>query len=205
MLESVKITPENLYYRQVKNKEENSNSGNLVGNYKINNDFSAQASLSLSFRNITYLSDLPFEPQYLRSKEGAVILDQQYDLKFKKQLKNHGIDAFLRYRDHTDNTYWKIDSINNIMVNGWPSPNNIYLRGSQAIYGEQGSSIRSIRSTIFNANYNYKKKYFISVITNFDHLVEGYYVHRYDLFPSFALNWDLAKESILHIILVKFI
>jgi TonB-linked SusC/RagA family outer membrane protein len=191
------IAPEMLFKEQKKEKWENANSGNIVGDYKINNDLSAQASISLSFRNMTYTSSLPYYPQYLQSKEGAIILDQQYDLKYKKQLKNHSISAFIRYRDHRDNAYWNIDSINNIMNDGRPSYYDIYLRGSQSIYGESGSVIRSIRSTILNVNYNYKKKYFISIITNFDKLKEGHYVNRNDFFPSVALDWDLSKENIL--------
>ena len=192
------ITPESLFNEQLKKKTENTNSGNFVCNNKINNDFSAQASMSLSFRNNVFTSYLPYRPQYLQSNEGAITIDQQYDLKYNKQLKNHRINAFIRYRDHKDNTFWEIDSI--IRTTDELAPlNDIYLRGSQAIYGEKGSIIRSIRSVIANANYNYKNKYFVSALANFDQLKEGHYVDRHDFFPSVALNWDISKESILTI------
>jgi len=206
-LSNNKISPDELFHEQLKRKIENTNSVNLVGFYRLNKEFSVRATLSLSLRDATYSSYIPPQKNaddkeivhFLSSKENYVILNQQYDLGYEKQLKNHAINASIHYRNYNDNVYWKVDSVKNVELDGLTVENDIYLRGSNAIFGEKGSVLRSINSAIFNVNYNYKRKYFISLIANYDHLKEGYYVNQSELFTSFALNWDLAKESILHI------
>ncbi|HAH23789.1 MAG TPA: hypothetical protein DCL77_08535, partial [Prolixibacteraceae bacterium] len=196
------ISPEALFYGQEKTKIENTNSANLVGFYRLNKDFSVLSTVSLSLRDVIYSSHLPpvnysTPSKFLRSKENIIIVNQQYDLNYEKQWENHGLNAFIRFRNYNDNVYWNIDSLRNVELNGITPESDIYLRGSQAIYGERGSVIRSINSGIFNINYNYKKKYTISLLVNFDQLKEGAFVSQTNRFPSLALNWDLAKEDIL--------
>jgi len=206
-LSNNKISPDELFYQQLKRKIENTNSANLVGFYRLNKEFSIRATLSLSLRDATYSSYIP--PQkitkdqeivhFLSSKESYTILNQQYDLCYEKQLKNHAINASIHYRNYKGNIYWKVDSVKNVELDGLTVENDIYLRGSNAIFGEKGSVLCSINSAIFNVNYNYKKKYFISLIANYNHLKEGFYVNQSELFSSVALNWDLAKERIFHL------
>ena len=196
ILHTTQLTPDELIEEQSKTKDENAQSGTIIGGYKISNDFRFDAVVSLSTRNYIYSANLPFQGQYLISDEGVNVLDQQYNFKYKKQLGKHRIDAMFRYRYHRDNTYWEIDSISNPYLFGEPSNSDIYLRGSQSIYGEFGSVNRKINSSIFNLNYNYARKYFISIIANYDRLREGYFVDQRNLFPSITLNWDLAQEII---------
>ena len=198
------LSPETLFYGQKKAKIENTNSANLVGFYRLNNEFSVLSTISLSLRDVIYSSYLPqdnslSQSKFLRSKENIVIINQQYDLNYEKQWENHGLNAFIRFRNYNDNVYWKIDSLHNVELNGLTPESDIYLRGSQAIFGERGSVIRSINSGIFNINYNYKKKYTISLLANLDRLREGAFVSQTNRYPSVALNWDLAKEDILHL------
>jgi TonB-linked SusC/RagA family outer membrane protein len=205
-LAKMTVKPDSLFYSQKKSKIENLNSVNLVGFYRLNEAFSLRSTFSVSLRDITYSSFIPATDtlysinnlKFLSSKENINIINQEYDLSYDKQWQNHGLNAFIRYRNYNDNVYWKIDSIANVELDGISLENDIYLKGSQAIYGEHGSVIRSINSAIFNINYNYKKKYFISLINNYDKLKEGAYVSKGNLYSSIALNWDLAKEGILH-------
>ena len=129
------------------------------------------------------------------SDEKFVIFNQQYDLGYEKLINNHNISAFIRYRNYKDNVYWQVDSNLNVELDGMRPEDDIYLRGSQAIYGEKGSVIRVINSAIFNVNYSYRKKYSISLIADRDHLKEGYYVDRSDWFASLAVDWELSKEQ----------
>jgi hypothetical protein len=202
ILSNNNITPDMLFGVQEKLKVENHNSVVLNGFYRLNKELTARASLSLSFRNQKYSSYIPSKNQpnemYMSSDENFVILQHQYDLNYEKAIKGHTINASLHYRNYNDNVYWNIDSLRNVDLDGLTVENEIYQRGSNAIFGEKGAVIRKINSAFFTASYNYQSKYFISVIGNFDHLKEGYYVNRSELFSSIALNWDLAKEKYFH-------
>lgn len=202
ILSKTGMSPDSLFYGQEKMKVENTNSANLVGFYRLNKYFSVLSTISLSLRDVTYSSYLPpnpFPSKFLRSKENIIIINQQYDLTYQKQWADHALNAFIRFRNYNDNVYWRIDSLRNVDLEGLTPESDIYLRGSQAIFGERGSVIRSINSGIFNINYNYKKKYTISLLINFDKLREGAFVSQTNRYPSVALNWDLAKEDILHL------
>ena len=195
--------PDSLFYAQEKLKTENSQAGNFLIYYPFGNGFSARASYSLSYKGILYSSYIPLDINYenqkfLSSDENFVIFSQQYDLNYEKLINNHNLSAFIRYRNYKDNVYWKVDSILNVELDGMQPEDDIYLRGSQSIYGEKGSVIRVINSSVFNANYSFKKKYFVSLIANYDHLKEGFYVKRTELFTSLAIDWDLSKEEFLH-------
>ena len=195
-------SPDMLFYGQSKTKTERSNAINSHGIYRITSDLSFHAGLSLAFKNIRYKSYLPGsrDPEkYLSSNEQFVIFNQQYDIRYEKLHNNHSISAFIRYRNYKDNAYWKVDSLMNIDLEGLKPEDNIYSRGSQAIFGEKGSVIRAINSTILNLNYSYKKKYSFSAIANFDHLREGHYIDEKKTFYSLAVDYDLSKEKILSI------
>ncbi|HET6558939.1 MAG TPA: carboxypeptidase-like regulatory domain-containing protein, partial [Prolixibacteraceae bacterium] len=188
-LSKTNLSPETLFYGQEKTKVENTNSANLVGFYRLNKAFSLLSTISFSLRDVIYSSYLPHniipsQAKFLRSKENIVIINQQYDLNYEKQWKNHGLNAFIRFRNYNDNVYWNIDSLRNVDLDGLTPQSDIYLRGSQAIFGERGSVIRSINSGIFNVNYNYKKKYTISLLANLDQLKEGAYVSETNRYTS---------------------
>jgi TonB-linked SusC/RagA family outer membrane protein len=195
-------SPEQLFYDQEKKKTENSQSGNLLIHYPFAKVFSFRASYSLAYKGLQYSSYFPStlnqdDQKYLSSKENFIIFNQQYDISFDKSLKEHNISAFIRYRNYKDNVYWKVDSVLNVELDGLQPEDDIYLRGSQAIYGEKGAVIRSINSAIANINYSYKNKYSLSLIANLDHLKEGYYVNQTELFSSLAFDWDISKEEFL--------
>jgi TonB-linked SusC/RagA family outer membrane protein len=197
-------SPDKLFYQQEKKKIENSQSGNLTLYYPFHESFSLRASYSLAFKGLQYTSFIPAklnqkDEKFLLSDENFMVFNQQYDLGYEKLINNHSISAFIRYRNYKDNVYWKVDSVLNVELEGLQPEDDIYLRGSQAIYGEKGSVIRAINSAIANINYNYKKKYSLSLIMNLDHLKEGYYVDKTELFSSLALDWDISKERFLHI------
>lgn len=196
-------SPDMLFYKQSKTKKEGSNAFNLQGIYLINRDLSFHAGLSLAYKNMVYCSFLPPTPieekKYLNSNEQFIIFSQQYDLRYEKLYNYHNLSAFIRYRNFKDNVFWKVDSLMNVELDGLKPEDNIYLRGSQALFGDHGSVIRSINSAIFNVNYGYRKKYFLSFIANFDHLKEGVYVNEKETFYSLALDYDLSKEKFLSI------
>lgn len=209
--------PDSLFYKHNKIKKENTNSLNFNGLYQLNKNFTFKAELSASFREQTYssniqksISGLATPSQYMNRKdirlggpplisnESFVSFCQQYEVNFARQFKDHQVNAFVRYRAFKDNAYWAIDSLSDISYFVIKPQDDVFLRGSQAIFGEKGSVLRSINSQIFNLNYNFRKKYFISFITNYEVLKEQQHAVDGQFFNSLALNWDLAKERILH-------
>jgi len=203
-LSDFETSPEKLFSEQNKLKNENMNSINLMGFYRINRLFSLRADYSFSKRENNFNSYIPYVKdkspllKYLNSNENIIIFSQQYTANFEKKIKEHTISTYIKYRNYTDNAYWLVDSTLNVNFDGITPDDDVYLRGSQAIFGEKGSVVRTINSLIFNANYNYKQKYFLSAIANFDRLKEGYYVNEKDQFLSVALNWDLSNEPIFN-------
>lgn len=193
-----------LIYANDKTKADAGNTINLQLFYKINNEFSFRAISSVSFRNYTFSTlNTPYAfggmatKEYLKSTEKYTYFNHQYELNYSKQFKNHNLSALLRYRGYRDNINWKVDSISNVSYDGIEPEDDIFLRGSQVIYGERGSVIRNINSGIINLNYNYKRKFFLSLISNYENIKEGNYVSSGQLFNSIAFNWDLVRESIL--------
>ncbi len=124
----------------------------------------------------------------LKSSEDVILLNHQYNLSYNKNFNNHEIDFVAAYRYYQDNLWWKVDTTKGSYEK------YSYLRNSMAAYGVKGSVIRILNSYVANISYNYKRKYFISAVTNVSKIKEGFYTEYYSLFPSVALSWDLAKE-----------
>jgi hypothetical protein len=194
-----------LIYANDKTKADAGNTINLQLFYKINNEFSFRAISSVSFRNYTFSTlNTPYAfggmatKEYLKSTEKYTYFNHQYELNYSKQFKNHNLSALLRYRGYRDNINWKVDSISNVSYDGIEPEDDIFLRGSQVIYGERGSVIRNINSGIINLNYNYKRKFFLSLISNYENIKEGNYVSSGN-FLIHCIQQGLVRESILPI------
>ncbi len=158
--------------------------------------FNASSSVSLKKYNITseinrYMYNR--DNNYLSTTENYIILNKQFNFTYNKNFELNEFNLITGYRDYKDNVYWKVDSLT-IDIQSLTNQENIYSRYSLAKFGENGAVIRQIRSFIGHFNYNYNKKYFLSIALNYDFLKEGRYVNTKDFFPSIALNWDMAEE-----------
>ena len=173
----------------------NFHSVNFMAKYRFLNDFYFNASSSISFRDYTFKTDV--DENYLLSNEGYIILSQQYNLAYSRQIKEHEFKLTSGVKLYKDNINWKVDSAYGDFLEGeneYEPIEEIYLKGSMSRYGEKGSIRRSINSIIGHLSYNYNKKFFISLVANYDHLIEGRNVEVTDLFPSVAINWDISRE-----------
>jgi TonB-linked SusC/RagA family outer membrane protein len=217
ILSNALLSPNQLFYQKNKIKTDIANTLNLQGFYQMSKAFSFRAELSMAVRNQNYSSNMQKslsnyeypsfyieeyqsfgDDKFLSSDETFLNYCQQFDFKFQKEFKKHQLNTFIRYRGYYDNAFWTVDPNSNIDIEGIKPDDDVYLRGSQAIYGEKGSVLRSINSGIFNLNYNFKKKYFFSFISNYEILKEQEHVNKGQLFNSLALNYDLANEEIFH-------
>lgn len=162
------------------------------GEYSFNHNLSFKASIAFSSRKFIFTSNLP--ERYLESKEIFLVLNQQYHIQYKKQFNRHNLSAIIRWRNYGDNISWKVLLNENVDLSNISDKDDIFLRGSMAIYGEKGDVSRFINSFVGHVNYNYNKKYFVSIAANKEYLKEGFNAKLNDLFSSVALTWDLAKE-----------
>jgi TonB-linked SusC/RagA family outer membrane protein len=213
-------SPDDLFYGRNKIKTNNANSLNAQGFYNFNKALSFRALMSLTIRNQVYASNIQKSfsnydyPDYymfedsqsdygkgnqLKSDENFIYFCQHYDLNYTKQHKRHLFNVLLRYRNFKDNAYWAVDSVSNVYYDQIEPTDDVFMRGSQAIFGEKGSVLRSINSGIININYNFADKYFFSAISNFETIKENEYRKNPDFFYSLACSWDLAKEGFMHV------
>jgi len=173
----------------------NLNSANLLLKYPIFDNLYFNASTSIALRNYTFNTDIFSKVQ--QSIEKFTTVSQQYNLAYSKNLGNHEFKLTSGVKLYKDKGDWENDIIKTIITesgkaNG--SAEEIFPRESMSRYGESGSVGRITNSIIGNLSYNFNKKYFISLVANYDHLVEGRHVNVTNFFPSVALSWDMSRE-----------
>ena len=193
-LSNTSISPDSIAMYK-RNQDTKIYTGNLFFKLNIFDNLHLNSTLSGSFREMRYITDE--EPDLLKSDEGIVILHHQTNLSYFNDIEKHHIQLTLGMRNYTDNTYWEIDTMYQ-QRRRYSSGADIYLRGSQAKYGPKGASIRSIHSMLGHLNYSYNDKYFISLVANYDHLIDGDYLDVKSLFPSVAINYDVSREMFLN-------
>jgi hypothetical protein len=160
-----------MYHRSIYNSR--------FSNYNFNYLSSDQVYIS------TFLADL-------KSREEVILFNHQNSISYNNSYGNHNIGFVAAYRFYKDNLWWRVDSINGSL------PEHYYLKNSMASYGPKGSVLRTMGSFIGNLSYNYRNKYFVSLVANMSSVKEGLHIHYYNLFPSVAISWDLAQEKLLH-------
>jgi TonB-linked SusC/RagA family outer membrane protein len=160
----------------------------------------ACSSLSLrenSFIARSYYSWSSYLSGYLSNKDIYLSENQKLQLNFAKRINSHEFNFIGGFRRLKDRAAWIIDSTD-INFDPENSSNELFIRNSLALYGYHGDVTRRINTWVAHFNYTFRKKYSISIATNYDHLEEGKYLDSRLLFPSVALNWDVAKEPFLN-------
>jgi len=176
----------------------NTHNMSLRMKYYLKDNIWLNHSSSTSFRNNQYISTSTTiaEPdKYFLSQEDYRIVNHVTEVKMLKDVGNHRIFLGGTFRNYKDQIKWNIDSVNNIIIDNLDKSSDGYIRGSNALYGETGHVVRTIRSLIGQARYDFMNRYTFSFFANYDHLKEGYNVDVYTLFPSVAFNWQIAKEK----------
>ncbi len=175
----------------------NSNTINLMAKFNLTDDIFINGSSSVSFRNNFYSSSIkyqytPISNNYMKSNEHYLLFNQQLNLSWHKTTGDNEFIVVAGYRNYADNAYWNLDTIENVN-----NLSDIYLKNSLAINGNQGSVSRFIQSFAAHVNYNYKKKYFVSLVSNYESLTIDNFNAGGNFFPSVALIWDISKEDAL--------
>jgi TonB-linked SusC/RagA family outer membrane protein len=157
----------------------------LVAKYIINDKLFLNATSTVTYKNNNYTSD---GNNFLKTNEHYLLFNQQVNMNYQRFFGNHEFKFVSGYRNYADNAYWLTDSITNGNLSG------SYLQNSLAINGREGSVTRFIQSFSAHLNYNYKKKYFVSLVANYEDLTLEYRNVGGNVFPSVALIWDISKE-----------
>jgi TonB-dependent starch-binding outer membrane protein SusC len=154
---------------------------------------------SVTLRDHTYQSEINAGDislrNFMRSKEHYILFNQQINLNFIKNFGKHEIQLTSGYRNYGDNAYWNLDSLANRNSNS-----NLYLKNSLAINGDHGSVIRQIQSYSTLFNYNFKRKYFLSLLANYEKLKVDRIIGYEAFYPSASLKWDISREYPLNLI-----
>jgi hypothetical protein len=157
------------------------------GRLQLNTHLSINAMAALMLRNSMY--DLRIVGKYsYKSKEDVILINHQYNISYFNNFGNHNVSLVAAYRYYTDNLWWKTDTSTG-KYNGIA-----YLRNSMAAFSPKGSVIRAIGSYVGNASYDFKKTFFLSIVSNLSRIKLGEFIDYYSLFPSVAFSWDLARH-----------
>ena len=183
-----------------------SNSLNGFVAYRLTHNLVLNISSSLTFKHYNYRAEKLIQSSFYASERGKLLSNENYiisnqyiNLLYNKQLNNHTFKFATGYRNYTDNIYWNVDSLSRLLISrSFSRDESIFTKGSMALFGESGAVIRKINSYIGCMDYNYKYKYYVSVIANQSHLKEGKYVDVKTIFPSVAVIWDIARERRLN-------
>jgi TonB-dependent starch-binding outer membrane protein SusC len=174
---------------------------NLSARYQLNSHISLNALSSLMYRHSSY--DLTYRYFYyltsgasvsdikLDSREEVILINHQFNVSYNNTFNDHNVELVMAYRFYEDNLWWRVDTVQGALNN------YSYLRNSMAAYGVNGSVLRLMGSYVANASYNYREKYFVSLVANVSRVKEGLHTDYYTVFPSVAVSWDLKKENFL--------
>jgi TonB-dependent starch-binding outer membrane protein SusC len=171
------------------NLDINSSVINASVRYQFTDHFSINAMESFMVRHSIY----NYNPSgtLVKSNEDVLLLNQQFNISYFNSFRNNHIDVVAAYRNYVDNLWWELDTTSLAFEVTTP------LRNSMVAYGPKGSVLRNLNSYVANTSYNYKEKYFVSVVTNVSKIKEGLNVDYYKVFPSLAFSWDLANEYLI--------
>lgn len=187
------------YIRKNNSLSENySNSISGSSQVRFNDNLFLNLAGSLSYkRNYFTISKEPgyndTNVYFLKSTEDYITINHQISLNYIKTLGKHVFGFSGAFRNYKDNIWWNIDSISTLSYASLPE--TFYTRNTMSRYGQKGSVIRIIQSYIGHLNYTYKNRYSISVAADYDRIKEGLNTDKKVIFPSLAINWDVAKEA----------
>ena len=128
----------------------------------------------------------------LESREDVILFNHQMNISYNNTFGKHELGAVVAQRYYKDNLWWQVDSLEGTI------PDHYSLKNSMAAFGPKGSVIRSMGSYIGHVTYSYGSRYFVSLVGNLSHIHEELYTDYYQLFPSVALSWDVAREPLLN-------
>jgi TonB-linked SusC/RagA family outer membrane protein len=174
---------------------------NLVAKYLITSNLFFNASSSVSLKQRLYSVDVenssfPGYNNFMKSDERYVLFSQQLNLNYNKTLGYNELSIVTGYRNYTDNAYWNLDTIQNNY-----NSQQTWVSNSLINAANNASITRQIQSIALHVNYNYLKKYFVSILTNYEKLSINVAGTLNRLFPSVALSWDISHEKLLQNIL----
>jgi TonB-dependent starch-binding outer membrane protein SusC len=142
---------------------------------------------SFMSRNSEYENIMELRDIKVQSNEDVILFNHQVNLSYYNNFGKHNIGLVLANRFYKDNLWWQVDTLEGYL------PEHYILKNSMAAYGLHGSVLRNMISYIGHLSYDYDKIWFVSVIANVSKIKEGIHINYYNLFPSLALSWDIAR------------
>lgn len=110
----------------------------------------------------------------------------------KTIAKDHAIEALVGYSAQKFSTY-----SNTATGLGYASDDIPYLNQATSITGASNGAAYSMLSTLGRLNYNYKKKYLLSVAMRHDGSSKFGFDKQYGNFPSVSAGWVISDEHFM--------
>jgi TonB-linked SusC/RagA family outer membrane protein len=110
----------------------------------------------------------------------------------KTIAKDHNLEALVGYSAQKFNQY-----SNSIMGLGFTSDDLTYLNAATSLTGGSNGTAYSLISTIGRLNYNYKKKYLLSLAVRRDGSSRFGADKQWGNFPSASVGWVLSSEPFI--------
>ncbi len=183
--------------QHTKKQEITSQAMNVSGMAKFSSNLSLAFLLAGSYRMYHNTANNAGS-SFLSDHEAIYLLNQQYDLKWATRRDEHRLFVRGTYSRYVDGTWWQVDSTQNIEIDGISKTRDTYIKGSQAIYGMDGSAVRKISSFIGRLDYRYRNKYSITGLLNYSTLKNGVNGSVSKLFPSVDMKWHISRERVLN-------
>jgi TonB-linked SusC/RagA family outer membrane protein len=118
------------------------------------------------------------------------------NLLYKKTIaKDHNIEALVGYSAQKFSSY-----SNNVNGSGFASDDLTYLNAASSTSGSSAGSAYTLLSTIGRLNYDYKRKYLVSVAMRRDGSSKFGWNKQYGNFPSVSAGWVISNEGFMNAI-----
>jgi TonB-linked SusC/RagA family outer membrane protein len=176
--------------------------GNFYAQYKIIDGLIAKVNLG---SNISQTTQNYFSPRYtaiglstigiggIGDKKVEVMLSE-FTLTYAKQIGIHSFDILAGFTDQKTKTNY-LSTICSNFTDESLGVNNLQDGEPYGITPYSGSSSSSLYSMLGRINYSLLKRYNLTTTFRSDYSTR--FVHRWGLFPSLGLSWNVNDENFL--------
>lgn len=177
--------------------------GNFYAQYKITKGLTAKVNFG---SNVSHTTQNYFSPSYTAiglvpggiggiGNKRVEILLSEFTLAYAKQIGFHSFDILTGFTDQETRTNY-ISTISSGFTNEDLGINNLQdgtPYGDTPIYSGSGSS--KLYSTLGRINYSLLQRYNLTTTFRSDYSTR--FAHRWGIFPSLGLSWNINEERFL--------
>jgi len=176
--------------------------GNFYAQYKITDGLTAKINLG---SNISHTTQNYFSPNYTAiglepigiggiGNKSVEILLSEFTLTYAKQIGIHSFDILTGFTDQESKTNY-LTTMCSKFTDESLGVNNLQDGTPYGITPYSGASNSSLYSILGRLNYSLLKRYNLTATFRSDYSTR--FVHRWGIFPSLGLSWNINDEKFL--------